>query len=925
MTLTGSVANINAFIAGSNVTFTTALDATANVTLTVGIDDGGNTGAGGAQTNSTTATLAVSAVNDAPTITAPGSISVTEDVATALTGISFADVDAGGTSITVTLSVPSGALTATSAGGVTVAGSGTGSMTLTGSIANVNAFIAGSNVTFTTALNATSNVTLTVGIDDGGNTGSGGAQTNSTTVTLSVAAINDAPSITAPGSISVTEGVATSLTGISFADVDAGSAGVTVTLSVPSGALAATSGGGVTVAGSDTGSMTLSGSIANINTFIAGSNLTFTTALNATSNVTLTVDIDDGGNTGAGGTQTNSTTVTLAVSAVNDAPTIAAPGSIGVTEDIATALTGISFADVDAGSASVTVTLSVPSGTLAATSGGGVTVTGSGTGSMTLAGSIANINAFIAGSNVTFTTASNATSNVTLTAGINDGGNTGSGGAQSANTTVTLSVSAVNDAPTITAPASIAGGANVAIALTGISFADVDAGGSSVTATFSTTAGTMAATTGGGVTVAGSGTALVTLTGSIANINTFIAAGNLTFTGTASGAVTLTVGINDGGNSGSGGAQSAGTTVTLNVGLASQTITFGANPGPVLFAAGTFTVSATATSGLAVTFSSTTSGVCTVAGSTVTIVTIGTCTVAADQAGNGTYSAAPQVTQNITVNASVPGVPIIGIATPGNGQATIAFTPPVSNGGSAILSYTATCNPGGVFISGAASPLTVLGLTNGTTYTCSVTATNAAGTGAASATLSVTPLAQIFTGTTATGTGTATATVSGGGAACGFTPQGNGTMQSAFFIPLESHPKSPPAGSAPTGTIFPEGLFDFALVGCTPGSSVTLTLTYPELIRTPATYWKYGPTSADPAPHWYVIPATIAGNVVTFSITDGGLGDDDLAANGTIVDQGGVGVSAGLAEVPTLSTWALIMLAALLALVTLPMRRRHPR
>ena len=56
------------------------------------------------------------------------------------------------------------------------------------------------------------------------------------------------------------------------------------------------------------------------------------------------------------------------------------------------------------------------------------------------------------------------------------------------------------------------------------------------------------------------------------------------------------------------------------------------------------------------------------------------------------------------------------------------------------------------------------------------------------------------------------------------------------------------------------------------------------------------------------------GNVVTFTITDGGLGDDDLQANGTIVDQGGPGfpVSASALQTPTLSQWALIALALLM-------------
>src|SRR5580698_5398643 len=63
-----------------------------------------------------------------------------------------------------------------------------------------------------------------------------------------------------------------------------------------------------------------------------------------------------------------------------------------------------------------------------------------------------------------------------------------------------------------------------------------------------------------------------------------------------------------------------------------------------------FTVSATATSTLGVSFnSSTTLSVCTVTGNTVTIVSGGTCTVQATQTGNTNYSAATPVSQSFTV------------------------------------------------------------------------------------------------------------------------------------------------------------------------------------------------------------------------------------------------------------------------------------
>jgi hypothetical protein len=90
---------------------------------------------------------------------------------------------------------------------------------------------------------------------------------------------------------------------------------------------------------------------------------------------------------------------------------------------------------------------------------------------------------------------------------------------------------------------------------------------------------------------------------------------------------------------------------------------------------------------------------------------------------------------------TLPGAPTIGTATPGNNQATVSFTPPASDGGSAITSYTMTC--GAFSASGAASPITVTGLTNATTYSCSVKAINAVGTGASSGSVSVTPSSGI--------------------------------------------------------------------------------------------------------------------------------------------------------------------------------------
>lgn len=129
------------------------------------------------------------------------------------------------------------------------------------------------------------------------------------------------------------------------------------------------------------------------------------------------------------------------------------------------------------------------------------------------------------------------------------------------------------------------------------------------------------------------------------------------------------------------------------------------------------------------------------------------------------------------------------------------------------------------------------------------------------------------------------------------------TAQSAGFIATtgDVSGKSPP--SLPPGYSFPHGLFDFVLSGGEAGTTATITIHYPTTIPANAVYWKYGPSPegyncSGPAcndPHWYQMPpaqAVFSGNTVTLSITDGGVGDDDLhlLPNGVIVDQGGPGV-----------------------------------
>jgi len=90
---------------------------------------------------------------------------------------------------------------------------------------------------------------------------------------------------------------------------------------------------------------------------------------------------------------------------------------------------------------------------------------------------------------------------------------------------------------------------------------------------------------------------------------------------------------------------------TVDVGQTDQTISFTA-PAEYSQYAGTLALNATSTSGLTVTFSSTTPSVCTVSGSTANLNAIGTCIIVASQAGNANFRAAPTVTQSIALFAA---------------------------------------------------------------------------------------------------------------------------------------------------------------------------------------------------------------------------------------------------------------------------------
>lgn len=166
-----------------------------------------------------------------------------------------------------------------------------------------------------------------------------------------------------------------------------------------------------------------------------------------------------------------------------------------------------------------------------------------------------------------------------------------------------------------------------------------------------------------------------------------------------------------------------------------QTITF-AKPADKTLAESPVILAATASSGLAVSYSSTTPQVCTVSGATVTLLKTGLCTITATQAGNSTYKAASPVTQSFTVNpAPAKQDQTITFAQPADktlGAAPFTLATSASSGLAVSLS---SDTPAVCTVSGATVTLVAAG-------TCTITATQA-GNAAFNAAQSVTRSFQV--------------------------------------------------------------------------------------------------------------------------------------------------------------------------------------
>ena len=340
-------------------------------------------------TDTDTVEITVTAVADAPVNTVPGPQTVAEDTALAITGLSVNDPD--GDLATTQLSVINGTLTVSLAAGATIsAGTNSSStLTLSGTQDAINATLA--TVSYQGNLNVNGDDTLTIVSSDS----TGTPLTDSDTVTITVTAVADPPINTVPGPQTVAEDTALAITGLSVNDPDGDLA--TTQLSVTNGTLTVSLAGGATIsAGTNASStLTLSGTQDAINAALA--TVSYQGNLNFNGDVIQDYDyltIVSSDSTGTPLTDTD--TVEITVTAVDDPPVNTVPGPQTVAEDTALAITGLSVNDPDGDLA--TTQLSVINGTLTVSLAAGATIS-AGTNSsstLTLSGTQDAINAALA-------------------------------------------------------------------------------------------------------------------------------------------------------------------------------------------------------------------------------------------------------------------------------------------------------------------------------------------------------------------------------------------------------------------------------------------------------------------------------------------------------------------------------------------------
>ncbi|MBI5757713.1 MAG: tandem-95 repeat protein, partial [Planctomycetales bacterium] len=454
--------------ADGSFTYTPAANYNGPDSFQYQVQDNGGTANGGVDTgNTVTVNLTVTAVNDAPVNSLPATAQFTnEDTAILFSSglgnaISITDVDAGFSLIRVALTATNGTLSLGATSGLSFsAGDGTADSTIivTGSSAAINAALDGTSFTPTANFNGTA--TLTITTNDQGNMGSGGPLSDTDTLNINVIAVNDAPVNSLPGTQSTNDEVPVTFSSargnaITLNDLDAGNSTVRLTLFPISGSVQLPTQNGLTLVQGDGSAgigYTFDGSLANLNAALNGLQFHPTTDFHGTS--TLQVTMNDLGNGGSGGPLSDTGTINVLVSDVNDAPVNGVPGTQTVSGGgsvIFNTANGnlVSITDVDARGGSLRVVLTSTNGSLSLGSTSGLSFfAGDGTRNtaMSFLGTLVNLNNAL--NNLAFFPNAGFSGLASFTITTDDQGNGGTGGALSDTDTVFLTVTE-NSAPVL--------------------------------------------------------------------------------------------------------------------------------------------------------------------------------------------------------------------------------------------------------------------------------------------------------------------------------------------------------------------------------------------------------------------------------------------------------------------------------------------
>ncbi len=608
MTFTGRLSAVNTALAGLSFAPTSNMNGSA--TLTISTNDLGNTGSGGSLSDTDNVALTITAVNDAPVNHMPASQTATGGSVLNLgsgvgTAISVSDIDAGNSPLRVTLSASVGTLTlATTAGLTFISGDGNAdsSMVFEGTQTAINTALDGMDYNPPLLLLGNANIDITT--SDKGATGAGGAKTDSDTLIVGVSPANQPPVNSVPGAQTMVEDgnlvfSSTGGNGISIDDPDSGSGLIRVTLTASTGLLSLANTGGLTfLTGNGNADPVVSfrATLADVNNALEG--LVYIPPADYSGNATIQLVANDQGNSGAGGAKTDTDTVTIAVSAVNDQPVIQLPGAgQTVNEDVVKTFSSgngnlISITDVDAASGTMHATLSVTNGVLTLSGIAGLTfISGDGTDDSLLdfTGTRAAINTALNG--LRFTPTADFYGTATLSIVANDQGNTGQGAGVDVSDSMNITVNSVNDAPIIATPSSPSGTEDTPIVFSSansdaITVSDIDANGNSIRLTISSANVTFTLSTTAGLTfLSGDGTddSSLIFTGTVTAINA--ALDGITFTPAANfnGSTSVLFIASDQGFSGAGGTNSVNNSFTVNFAAVNDAPVLTVNSGTLTF------------------------------------------------------------------------------------------------------------------------------------------------------------------------------------------------------------------------------------------------------------------------------------------------------------------------------------------------------